>query len=110
MATDLVHTRDIPTILGLTRTESTQGKDPPVHRGEKTPRSSWRAQYWKKATPWVRIFTLAHALASSWITSMVLNLPGWLGIRKRGRARWRCSRAWGGWHLCTPFMTTTSLH
>lgn len=52
MATNLVHTRDIPTILGLTRTESTQDKDPPVHRGEKTPRSSWRAQYWKKATPW----------------------------------------------------------
>jgi hypothetical protein len=68
MATDLVHTRDIPTILGLTRTESsTQGKDPPVHRGEKTPRSSWRAQYWKKSTPWVRISTLARAAASALI-------------------------------------------
>uniref|UniRef100_A0A6U2F9A4 EF-hand domain-containing protein n=1 Tax=Hemiselmis andersenii TaxID=464988 RepID=A0A6U2F9A4_HEMAN len=35
------------------RTVSTKGfKDPPVDRGEKTPRSSWRAQYWKKSTPW----------------------------------------------------------
>mmetsp|Transcript_29001 Transcript_29001/g.56705 ORF Transcript_29001/g.56705 Transcript_29001/m.56705 type:complete len:322 (+) Transcript_29001:216-1181(+) len=35
------------------RTISTKGfKDPPVERAEKTPRSSWRAQYWKKSTPW----------------------------------------------------------
>lgn len=63
MAKNLVDTRGIPTLFDLPRTETAgMTKDPPVHRGEKTPRSSWRAQYWKKATPWVRSSVLSGCL------------------------------------------------